>query len=121
MTSVAEYILVVEDDKDAQEILSMILEGEGHPVICTSNGREALEQLRHEPQACLILLDLMMPVMDGWEFRKHQKDDPKLAGIPTIVVSALGDSDKRPNGTVVAYLTKPFVAEDLLDTVEQYC
>ena len=121
MTSEEEYILIVEDDPDAQETLMMALEGEGHATICASNGSEALEQLRREPQACLILLDLMMPIMDGWEFRERQKDDPRLARIPTIVLSAMGDSDKKPNGGIVAYLTKPFAFQDLLETVEQYC
>ena len=121
MTLMEEYILIVEDDPDSQDALAMVLEGEGHPVICASNGREALDQLNREPQACLILLDLMMPVMDGWEFRRHQKDDPQLARIPTIVVSAVSDSDNRPNGDVVGYFTKPFDAEVLIETIERYC
>ena len=116
-----EYILIVEDDPDSREALTMLLEGEGRPVVCASNGREALDQLNRAPAACLILLDLMMPVMDGWEFRRAQNDDPNLARIPTIVVSALGDTDRRPNGGVVAYLAKPFEAERLIETVAKYC
>ncbi|MBW3623118.1 MAG: response regulator [Armatimonadetes bacterium] len=121
MTLQEEYILIVEDDPDSQDALAMVLEGVGHPVVCASNGREALEQLHREPEACLIMLDLMMPEMDGWEFRRLQKDDPKLAQIPTIVVSALGDSDKRPNGDVVGYFTKPFDAQKLIEAVAKIC
>jgi CheY-like chemotaxis protein len=121
MTSAGEYILLVEDDLDARDSLTMVLEGMGHSVVCASNGREAIDQLQREPQACLILLDLMMPIMNGWEFRTLQKSDPRLSQIPTIVLSALNDPDKLPNSDVVAYFVKPIIPEDLLATVDQYC
>src|SRR3712207_9589138 len=88
------YILVVEDNPDSRETLTLILEGVGYEVKSAENGREALTTLKNHPHPCIILLDLMMPVMDGWEFRQHQQNDPNLAQIPTVVVSAISDPER---------------------------
>ena len=75
-------ILVVDDDPDIRDSLREVLEDEGYEVACVGNGREALDHLKTaNPRPCVILLDLMMPVMDGWQFRKEQKQDAEIAGI----------------------------------------
>src|ERR1043166_6147962 len=90
----SEPILVVEDDPDVREALVLLLEREGYAVTSVNNGQEALEQLRATPSA-LILLDLMLPVMDGFEFRVHQLQDPALARVPVIVLSGGGDLTRK--------------------------
>src|SRR5262245_11415139 len=83
-------VLVVEDDNDIRDALTLILRDQGYQVDSASNGQEALDQLRRGSPANLIVLDLMMPVMDGWQFRHEQQRDPTLAGIPVVIVSADG-------------------------------
>src|SRR6185437_10873013 len=84
MKSVARApVLIVEDDADIRELLSSVLVLEGYPVVTAADGAEGLEQLRTAHPA-LVLLDLMMPSMDGWEFRRLQMLDPALAGVPTV-------------------------------------
>ena len=75
-------ILVVDDDRASVEALRELLKKEGHDVVCAENGREALERLREGRKFCVILLDVMMPVMNGYEFREEQLRDPALASIP---------------------------------------
>ena len=82
-----EYILIVEDDFDIREALTQILEEEGYAVREAANGREALDVAARELPS-LILLDLMMPVMNGWQFRAEQIKDPRLAPVPVLVISA---------------------------------
>ena len=80
-------VLVVEDDPDCREMLATLVEALGYPVVVAQNGAEALA-VAHAYQPCLILLDLMMPVMDGEEFRQTQLADPAIRDIPVIIVSA---------------------------------
>lgn len=82
-------ILVVEDDRDTREAISQILAEEGFSVAQAANGLEALRYLRQQGNVGLILLDLMMPVMDGVQFRSLQSRDPELAAIPVIALTAL--------------------------------
>jgi CheY-like chemotaxis protein len=100
----------VEDDPDIRETLSEALGWEGYDVTTAANGLEALQLLRGGQHADIVLLDLMMPVMSGWEFRRVQLDDPALAGIPVVVLSASSPGNARPD----RYLPKPFSIEDLL-------
>src|SRR5689334_6104245 len=81
-----DTILVVDDDEDILEALRDLLRDEGYDVVAARDGRTALERLRGGLRPRLILLDLMMPTMNGYEFRREQRADPALAGIPTIVV-----------------------------------
>src|SRR5215831_14973272 len=86
-------ILIVEDDNDVRSALSELLEEEGFSVEGAHNGREALARLRGGTvHPAVILLDLMMPGMDGWDFRSEQMRDPELAAVPVVVVSASGFS-----------------------------
>ena len=86
-----------------------------------SNGQEALDQLRSGTDLpSLILLDLMMPVMDGWEFRREQRKDPAIADVPVVVLSALDPSRGADIGAV-EFLKKPLDFDHLLALVRQYC
>ena len=113
-------MFVVEDDVETRDILGRFLELEGFRVELASNGKQALERLSSGVHPCVILLDLMMPVMDGWQFRREQVRDHHLADIPVIVVSAAG-RDRIAEIDANAYLTKPVDLEQLLERVTQYC
>ena len=101
-------------------MLGRFLELEGFRVELASNGKQALERLSSGIQPCVILLDLMMPVMDGWQFRRKQVENRDLADIPVVVVSAAG-KDRIAEIDANAYLTKPVDLEQLLERVTQYC
>ncbi len=114
----ARTLLVVEDDVDIREALDGLLSTEGFLVSGCSNGREALEWLRASPKPDLILLDLMMPVMDGWQFRVAQKEDPELATIPVLALSA-DSTAKAAAIDAEAYLKKPVDYDTLIATIER--
>jgi CheY-like chemotaxis protein len=118
--SLREHILVVEDDKDLRESLCEALELEGYVAVSAENGQAALRHLATGAQPCMILLDLMMPVMDGWEFRRKQQADPSLAPVPVIVLSAL-DQARASNLEADAFLKKPLDFDRLLALVRAYC
>lgn len=115
-------VLIVEDDFDVRDTLGMTLEAEGYRVEGAANGQEAIERLQRADPPCLILLDLMMPVMDGWEFRAAQLRDPTLARIPVVVISADGSVARKASALGVAgYLRKPLDFDALLQTVRRHC
>jgi CheY-like chemotaxis protein len=114
-------VLIVEDDEEALAMMSQFLQLEGFATVIARNGREALQVLRTGGPPCVILLDLMMPVMDGWQFRRAQREDAVLAGIPVIVVSAAGNRNEVATLDPVEYIPKPIDFERLLDSVQQYC
>jgi CheY-like chemotaxis protein len=115
-------VLLVEDDRDVREALMQVLEFEGYDVASAENGLEAMERLRGHAPPSVILLDLMMPVMDGRQFRAAQLQDPALAGIPVIVISADGQVEQKIAGLgIAAYLRKPIEVEDLLELIGRYC
>ena len=113
-------VFIIEDDVDTREMLAKFLELEGYSVELACNGRQALDRLAGGAEASVILLDLMMPVMDGWEFRRRQAEDARLQKIPTIVVSAAG-RDRMAQITADAYLSKPVDMDELLTRVSQFC
>ena len=113
-------VLIVEDDLDTREMLGRFLELEGYNVETAENGKRALERLGSGVGACVILLDLMMPVMDGWQFRQEQIRDAALADIPVIVVSAAG-RERLEKIHANAYLSKPVDLDELLGCVTQFC
>lgn len=118
----AGRILVVDDDHDIRDALINILRLEGYEAAGATNGAEALDYLRGHHPPCLILLDLMMPIMNGWEFRNQQRQDATLATIPVIVISA-DRSIQQHQATfgAVGYITKPIEFDHLLDHIERFC
>jgi CheY-like chemotaxis protein len=116
-------VLVVDDDDAIRMAVSQALREEGYEVATASNGRQALDWLHqcHRPP-CVILLDLMMPVMDGLAFREEQLRDPVLAGVPVVVLTADGRAAQRPAiRDVTRRLAKPIRLGALLDVIASYC
>jgi len=111
-------ILVVEDDRQILAIVSLLLEDEGYEIVTASDGRQALARLREGANPDLIILDLMLPSLDGWEFRAIQRADPELARIPVLVVSADASAKARAIDAT-SFLRKPFGVDDLLDRVRR--
>ena len=113
-------ILVVEDNEDVRDMMAVTLQLEGHEVVTAANGRLALDALRHGVEPCVILLDLRMPVMNGWEFQEAVARDPQLRRIPIVVTSAAaGDIVARTRSE--RFLEKPIDVDKLLDVVDAYC
>ena len=114
-----EPILVVDDEPDVRDGLTLLLRTRGYAVTSAGDGQEALDELRGPARPWLILLDLMMPVMDGFEFRVRQLQDPELAGLPVVVFSAGGDLDRKVASLgAVTWLTKPVEATVLLEVID---
>jgi CheY-like chemotaxis protein len=107
----SKSVLVVEDDDLIRGAMRMVLEWEGYRVSCAEDGRQALDLLRTGERPACILLDLMMPVLDGWSFRKEQQQDPDLAAIPVVVVSAI---EAKDSPQADGHVQKPFQPEELL-------
>ena len=116
-------VLIVEDDDAICSSLSEALREDGFDVETAANGCEALERLRGAPPPSAILLDLMMPLMDGWDFRNEQLRDPTLRDIPVVVVTAVGFSIEsvRTQFGNVALIPKPVPYLDLLDALGRAC
>jgi CheY-like chemotaxis protein len=111
-------ILFVEDDTDIRDTLTEILQEEGYAVEAAGHGQEALDKLKGRPLPALILLDLMMPVMNGWQFRAAQLADPQLASIPVVVVSASSNIEQSAAALeAAAFVRKPVVLDQLLRAV----
>lgn len=123
MTAKRCDVLIVEDDYDIREVLAEVLRDEGYEVTGASNGKEAIEVLANglsKPK--LILLDLMMPVMSGWQFVAEQRKVPALASIPVVVVSADGNLQAKAESlNASGCLRKPIEIDTLLALVERYC
>jgi CheY-like chemotaxis protein len=114
-------VLIVEDDADLREMMAQMLSLEGFQAVAVANGFEALKYLHDgHSKPDVILLDLMMPVMDGWEFRRKQQADPAFADVPVIVLSAL-DQSRAADVQAEAFLKKPLDFDRLLQLVRQYC
>jgi CheY-like chemotaxis protein len=114
-------IMVVEDDLDTRDMLERFLQLEGFDVRTAANGQIALDALRADSELCVILLDLMMPVMNGWQFREAQARDPRLSGIPVVVVTAAGSRDAMPAIEADGWLSKPVDFDRLLATIGPHC
>lgn len=116
-----DHILVVEDDEDLGENVRLLLEDEGYRVDVAPNGRAALEALAHaDPLPSVILLDLMMPVMNGFEFREAQLADPRIAAVPVVLMTA--DShvpEKSARIGAAGALGKPFDINELIRVVKR--
>ena len=118
-----ETVLVVDDDAAVRVALSELFAVEGYQVHLAENGRVALELLEQGLRPCAVLLDLMMPVMDGWDFRAEQVRRPALKDVPVVVISAAGFSRDSihvqfPN---LPFIAKPPDPDQLLATVRMVC
>ncbi|HZR08012.1 MAG TPA: response regulator [Myxococcales bacterium] len=118
----AGTVLVVEDDGDIRDELADVIEDSNYRTIRAANGAVALQKLRGGPRPCVILLDLMMPVMDGHAFLAEQQSDAALKEIPVVVLSAHVDGAR--GGTqmsAAAFLKKPIDLAELLSTIAKFC
>jgi two-component system chemotaxis response regulator CheY len=115
-------ILIVEDDVAIRDALTLILEDEGYAVVGAPNGLEALRHLKENGPPDLIVLDLMMPIMDGWQFSKEQQQDPSLKDVPVVVLSANGNVGQKASLLgAVGFLQKPVEVPDLLEVIQRCC
>jgi CheY-like chemotaxis protein len=115
-------VLVVEDDADLREAIADVLSSAGLDVVTAGNGREALDALRDLREPALVLLDLKMPVMDGFEFRRRLLETPGVSEVPVVFLSGDSKSQRRARSPDSARsLRKPFREEDLLRVVARYC
>jgi CheY-like chemotaxis protein len=111
-------VMVVDDDEDIRALLQELLEDDGYRVVSAEHGAVALDALRAGERPCLMLVDLLMPVMDGIELIEQVRGDEKLAQIPVVVVSAASAVDP-PQGTPI--LRKPVSSDVILDAVHRVC
>jgi DNA-binding response OmpR family regulator len=119
--SCAAPLLVVEDDEAFRGALCTALEEEGFDVECAKDGIEAMDYLRGGKTPCVVLLDLMMPRMNGWKVLTELRNDAVLAAVPVIVMSAGGRATLASAPGAAAYFAKPFDWCALLDKVTQLC
>jgi CheY-like chemotaxis protein len=110
-------ILIVEDDQDIRESLRDAFEDEGYTVRCATNGKEGLEALQRFERPCVVILDLLLPVMTGNEVYKAMLADPNLAEIPVIVSTS--DPSRAPSGVLL--LKKPLNLQTILSTINRLC
>jgi CheY-like chemotaxis protein len=121
MNGPPKLILVVDDDEDIRDAVQQVLEEAGYQVAVAINGREALELLQTGPTPALVLLDLMMPVMSGEEFIQRQRQDPTLAQIPVVILTADGRiKEKAASLRASGYVRKPVTLDGLLSIARQY-
>lgn len=117
--SCCHSILIVEDDDDIRNALTDLLEDEGYHTEAAINGKDALEKLEEIPKPCLVLLDMMMPIMNGRQFLDEVMRDSHLAPIPVLIVSAVADKTNTEGS--VGFLKKPIDIDVVLNLVAQYC
>jgi CheY-like chemotaxis protein len=120
MQTDAGMVMVVEDDEDIRISLKELLEDDGYNTLLAANGREALDYLEQGTKPCLIFLDLMMPVMDGWQFRREQQKNESLKKIPVAVITAAGES-AAASVQAQKVILKPLDIDEVLAVVRKYC
>jgi CheY-like chemotaxis protein len=114
-------VLIVEDDEDIRTDLAALLAAHGYDTETAANGAEAIERMSISPP-CLVLLDLMMPVMDGWALRSEMTKLPAMADVPIVVLSGGSDVPTAAQTIgAVGFVTKPFKLRTLLDVIGQHC
>ena len=112
--------MLVDDDEGIRETLAELLEQEGYATVLACNGKEALDRLRAGSHPCLILLDMMMPVMDGATFRDEQLQDPTINDIPVVMITAANRS-LAMSVRCSAVIYKPMAVDTVLKTIKQLC
>lgn len=121
MSGDQRLLLVVEDDFEVAETLNDFLTDEGFRIVTARNGKDALEQLRAGLRPAAILLDLLMPEMDGWQFRREQVADDDLRGIATVIFTAASPPETRARMPGVEVIRKPIDGDELVHTVRRLC
>ncbi len=116
----APYVLVVDDDEDICEVIAVVLEGAGYRVVTARSGTDALAHLAGAPAPGLMLLDLMMPGMDGCQVRERLLEDPRLAGIPVVFFTGARGESVLGNLGGVPVIPKPIELARLLEVIESY-
>lgn len=115
-------IVIIEDDDDIRQNYTDILESEGFKVAQFRNGKDAIEGLRHFPDPCLIFLDLMMPVMDGWQFLEQRPSiRDAICAVPVYIVSALAEKPEIQKPGVRGYMKKPVDIDVFIKIAEDFC
>lgn len=114
-------VLVVEDDEVIRDTLSQLLQDQGYQVTAAQNGRDALEKLGAAPAPRMVLMDLMMPIMNGWELLAALRSDERWAKLPVIILSAGGEAHGLLKDPHVCFLKKPIRMASLLEAVETCC
>jgi CheY-like chemotaxis protein len=113
-------VAIVEDDSEFRNMLRELLEEEQYRVIAVANGAEALEKLRGETLPNVILLDISMPVMDGFDFLRYRNEDPQLATVPVVLVTN-AKPHERPTIGVNDVVRKPIDIDEILFAIKRYC
>jgi CheY-like chemotaxis protein len=113
-------VLIVDDDEGVRRLLRLFLEASGYDTMCAANGREALDQMRQD-RPCLVLLDMKMPIMDGFEFRRQQRADPDLSSVPVVCLTAHYEPEQVAMELGVGCLKKPPYFPQVLEAVEARC
>jgi two-component system chemotaxis response regulator CheY len=115
-------VLVVEDDPALRNAMGDLLGEEGIPATCAENGQVGLDLLRAGARPCLVLLDLQMPFVDGLTFRRRQLEDPRIAGIPVVVMTGQPSQESEAKSLGVSFfMRKPVAPAGVVGVVEQYC
>jgi CheY-like chemotaxis protein len=118
MTNPNHTVLIVEDEEDLRELMRDALQMRGYTVVTAEEGTDALRKIDDIGRPCLILLDLLMPGMNGWDFFDKVRERPELASVPVIIHSSA--SSRAPLGAT-RVLQKPLAFESLLTVVAEYC
>ena len=111
-------VLVVEDEQDLREMMRDALELNGYAVVTAGNGQDAMEKISHIENVCLVILDLFMPVMNGWDFIEQMRQRSDLASIPIVVHSSA--PGPLPAG-ITRFLQKPILFDRLISIAQEYC
>ena len=112
-------ILIIEDDQDLRESMKDALELEGYKVQTAANGKEGLSAIKNIPKTCLIMVDMLMPIMGGREFIDTLKQDLELAQVPILVVSSVATKENT-NGAI-GFIKKPADLNTILQMIQTYC
>lgn len=122
MQAADHNILVVEDDSTLRNAMGDLLDEEGMSETRAENGQVGLDLLRAGARPCLVLLDLQMPLVDGLTFRRRQLEDPRIAGIPVVVMTGQpGKAQEAKRLGIALTMSKPIAPSRVVGVVEQYC